>query len=332
MAPSPRDLERHPLPSFIAVDGTRWTHTRARGWTGERTEWMMVTNHGPLGIQTNAEREREVREEAASALRQRSLAMLRHNDEALQLMNSSADTLSAYMNSLLAVTADLQRDSRRGWRMPVIDDVAAAAYGDREATEEIVQDESSSESDSDPPPIALASDSVDSDSDEDQRPLPNSPRLSPRQRQRERAMTRMRMAFAQAREIIQQSRMQRNELLSPRTFEHEMNDALEQADTFLHVNAPEPASPPPSDNVEATEIEISSLTDLIRIQEHWMNSIDSLSDPARTLELCKAHLTSQVERLEGLMARELISEYEYLTWMNQFKLAYDAATACRQSY
>ena len=63
-----------------------------------------------------------------------------------------------------------------------------------------------------------------------------------------------------------------------------------------------------------------------------MNSIDSISDPVRMLALCKAHLTNQVERLESLMARELIREGDYLKWMNQFKLAYDATTACRHSY
>ena len=325
MAPSPRDLDLHPLPSFTAVDGTQWSYTRAQGWTGERTEWMMVTNYGPLGIQTNAEREREVRERAASALRERSWNMLQNNN--------NADVLARSMDNLLTVSSELRRDSRRGWRENVDHAVTETPYGDREATEDLVEEEEeSSESDSDPPPIALASDSVDSDSDEDQRPLPNWPRLSPRQRQRERAMTRMRMAFAQAREIIWQSRIERNEGLSPLTLEREMHDALQQANSILLAAPAEVPPPPPTVDVEVTDIEISSLSDLIRIQEHWMNSIDSLGDPARTLELCKAHLASQVQRLEGLMERELISEYEYLTWMNQFKLAYDATTACRRSY
>lgn len=339
MAPSPRDLDMHPLPSFTTADGTRWSHTRGRGWTGDRTEWIMVTNNGPLAIWPNAEHGREMRERPSRAMMQLHAEV----DPTPANYTNNTEELDNFMDNLLTVTDDLRRNARQGWREVVDDAVAATTYGDREATEDLVAGEHSSESDSGPPPIALASDSSSSDSDEDQRSssdsdedqrsLPNWHRPSPRQRQRERAMTRMRMAFAQAREIIQQSRIERGEPLSPRTLQREMNDPLEQADAFLRT-APEavPPPPPPSDAVEEAEIDISSLSDLVAIQEHWMHSIDSISNPTRMFTLCKVHLRNQVDRLESLMARELISEGDYLLWMNQFKLVYDATTARRRSY
>ena len=74
---------------------------------------------------------------------------------------------------------------------------------------------------------------------------------------------------------------------------------------------------------EDSAIEIDGLQDLVAIQDIWMTSIDSISDPLRMLSLCKAHLNSQVERLQSLMDRELINEGQYLKWMNLFKFAYD---------
>jgi len=317
------------MPSFTTADGTRWSHTRGRGWTGDRTEWMMVTNNGPLAIQPNAEHGREMRERSSRAMIQRRAEV----DPTPANYTNNTEELANFMDSLLTVTADLRRNARQGRREVVDDAVAATTYGDREATEDLVAGEHSPESDSEPPPIARASDSSSSNSDEDQRSLPNWHRLSPRQRQRERAMTRLRMAFAQAREIIQQSRIERGEPLSPRTLQREMNDPLEQADAFLRT-APEavPPPPPPSDAAEEAEIDISSLSDLVAIQEHWMHSIDSISNPMRMFTLCKVHLRNQVDRLESLMARELISEGDYLLWMNQFKLVYDATTTRRRSY
>ena len=83
---------------------------------------------------------------------------------------------------------------------------------------------------------------------------------------------------------------------------------------------------------EDSAIEIQNLADLVEIQNIWMTSIDSISDPLRMLSLCKAHLNSQVERLQSLMDRELINEGDYLKWMNLFKFAYDKTVQAHTSW
>ena len=83
---------------------------------------------------------------------------------------------------------------------------------------------------------------------------------------------------------------------------------------------------------EDSAIEIQNLADLVEIQDIWMSSMDSINDPARMLSLCKAHLNSQVERLQTLMDRELIVEGEYLKWMNLFKYAYDKTVQARANW
>lgn len=82
---------------------------------------------------------------------------------------------------------------------------------------------------------------------------------------------------------------------------------------------------------EGSAIEIDDLADLVAIQNIWMTSIDLISDPLRMLSLCKAHLSSQVERLQSLVDRELISEGDYLRWMNLFKFAYDKTVQAHTS-
>lgn len=83
---------------------------------------------------------------------------------------------------------------------------------------------------------------------------------------------------------------------------------------------------------EGSAIEIDDLADLVAIQDIWLTSMDSISDPLRMLSLCKAHLSSQVERLQSLVDRELISEGDYLKWMNLFKFAYDKTVQAHTSW